>query len=138
VRESDAREKDVALKLVDRTEDIGRLRDEVLLAQEVTHRNVCRTYDLERAGGHWLVKMEYVRGETLASRVMRAPISVEDAVTVAQQIVEGLAAAHAKRVVHRDLKPENVMIEAGARSAEAMMGHPKDEGARREDHWPWR
>jgi Tol biopolymer transport system component len=107
---------DVALKLLTRnlegTAGFARLRDEVLLAQKVTHENVCRTYDLEEVDGQWLVKMEYVDGQTLAQLVARAPLAVGEAVRIARQIATGLAAAHEKGIVHRDLKPQNVMVEA--------------------------
>src|SRR5688572_15790944 len=67
-------EKEVALKFVHRDKAGGsggveKLRDEVTLAQQVTHQNVCRTYDLEDVEGAFLVKMEYVAGETLSRKL---------------------------------------------------------------------
>ena len=101
---------EVALKVV-RTGVGDVLRDEVRLAQKVTHRNVCRTYDLEEAGGHHFVKMEFVEGETLAARIARdGKLAIADAVRIALEIADGLAAAHAKGIVHRDLKPGNIML----------------------------
>jgi tRNA A-37 threonylcarbamoyl transferase component Bud32 len=108
--------KDVALKFVHPSlaSGIDRLRDEVLLAQKVTHRYVCRTYDLEEVDGQLLVKMEYVVGETLAALLRRRErLDVAAALAIARAIAEGLAAAHAEGVVHRDLKPHNVLIEEG-------------------------
>src|SRR5262249_33388430 len=103
---------EVALKKVVAAGDVlARLRDEVLLAQKVTHRNGCRTYDLEEIDGTWLVKMEYVAGATLAERMKQAPLPLATAVHVARAICAGLAAAHGQGVVHRDLKPQNIMIE---------------------------
>lgn len=106
-------EEDVALKIV-RGPVAGstQLRDEVRLAQKVTHENVCRTYDLEDVEGLHLVKMEYVDGETLAVRLAREPrgMPIREALRIARAVAAGLAAAHAKRIVHRDLKPGNVMI----------------------------
>jgi serine/threonine protein kinase len=110
--------KEVALKFLDERRADGavafeRLCDEVLLAQEVSHRNVCRTYDLEEIGDRWVVKMEYVDGETLAQRIARdGPLDVAEALVIARQIVEGLGAAHERGVIHRDLKPHNVLLEA--------------------------
>src|SRR5262249_31872845 len=107
--------KEVALKLVDeRAGSLERLRDEVLLAQEVSHKNVCRTYDLEEIEGRWLVKIEYVDGQTLAEKVKTAgPLPVAEAQAIAGQVALGLAAAHERGVVHRDLKPQNILIERG-------------------------
>ena len=102
---------DVALKVV--REDIAdkTLRDEVRLAQKVTHPNVCRTYDLEDVGGHAFVKMEYVAGETLSARLKRTgKLPIAEAIWVARGIAEGLVAAHVQGIVHRDLKPGNVML----------------------------
>ena len=101
---------EVALKVV-RGVGIDTLRDEVRLAQKVTHTNVCRTYDLEEAGGHHFVKMEFVDGETLAARIARTgKLAVDEAVRIARAIADGLGAAHAKGIVHRDLKPGNIML----------------------------
>jgi len=107
--------KEVALKLVP-PELAGKagletLRREVLLAQQVTHRNVCRIYDLEEVEGRWMIKMEYIAGETLAERVAPGRLSIVESVAIGRQIADGLGAAHQQGVVHRDLKPSNVMIE---------------------------
>jgi len=101
---------EIALKIV-RSAAVDTLRDEVRLAQKVTHPNVCRTYDLEVIDGQQLVKMEYVAGETLALRLERdGRLAIAEAVRIARAVAEGLAAAHANGVVHRDLKPGNVML----------------------------
>jgi protein kinase-like protein/WD40 repeat protein len=111
---------EVALKLVhyqsrDESHGLAVLRDEVRLAQRVTHRNVCRTFDLEEVDGRWLVKMEYVRGRTLSERLAaESRLSVAEALTIARGVAAGLGAAHATGVVHRDLKPQNVLLEEGS------------------------
>jgi len=106
----------VALKLVAgdvsaNPRELKRLRDEVVLAQKVTHPNVCRTYDLEEIDGLFLIKMEIVEGESLAHRLRAGRLEIAEVVRIARQIVRGLAAAHRQGVIHRDLKPQNVMIE---------------------------
>ncbi len=122
--------KEVALKVVrrkllDRGRSLEALRDEVLLAQQVTHRNVCRIYDLERlerVGGEplWVIKMEYVEGSTLGERVKGGPLEIEEVLPIARAICAGLGAAHAQGVVHRDLKPQNVMVESATRRVVLM------------------
>ena len=107
----------VALKLLkpeiaSDLEVIERFRNEIKLARQVSHRHVCRMYDL---GEEWLtiyISMEYVAGEDLKSFIRRSGHLTEaKAVGLARQIAEGLAEAHRLGVVHRDLKPQNVMID---------------------------
>jgi tetratricopeptide (TPR) repeat protein len=111
-------DRDVALKVVRGAHATAAgLRDEVRVAQQVTHRNVCRTYDLEVVDGHHLVKMELIEGETLAARLARGPrLPLAEVVAIARQLAAGLAAAHAVGVIHRDLKPANVMLAADGRA----------------------
>ena len=108
--------KPVALKLIagdvsNNPAELKRLRDEVLLAQKVTHPAVCRTYDLEEIDGLWLIKMEVVDGESLAHRMRAGRLAIDEVRRIAYEIMRGLAAAHRQGVIHRDLKPQNVMIE---------------------------
>src|SRR6185295_2384863 len=91
---------------------LAQFHNEVRVARTITHRNVCRTYDIGDAEGRPFLTMEYVDGEDLASllkRIGRFP--QEKALEVARQICAGLAAAHERGVLHRDLKPANVMID---------------------------
>jgi serine/threonine-protein kinase len=91
---------------------LGRFRQEVRMAREVTHPNVCRVYDLGEADGEPYISMEYIDGEnlkTLLGRIGRLPS--DKAVQSARQLCAGLAAAHVKGVLHRDLKPANVMLD---------------------------
>src|SRR5579871_422849 len=76
------------------------------------HPNVCQVYDV---GPNYLV-MELVAGETLASRIKKGPLGMEQTLRYGAQIADALAAAHSKGIVHRDLKPANIMInKAGAK-----------------------
>ena len=110
-------EEDVALKLLnpevssDKT-TIARFRNELKLARKISHKNVCRMFDLNEEGDTQYITMEYVPGEDLKSSVSRiGHLSVGKAVSVAKQICEGLKEAHQLGVVHRDLKPQNIMID---------------------------
>jgi len=93
------------------------LLDEVKLARQVTHPNVCRVFDVGEWEGIPFLSMEYVDGEDLRSlrrRIGRLP--QERAIEIARQLASGLAAAHRQGILHRDLKPENVMIDAAGRA----------------------
>ncbi|PRQ05639.1 serine/threonine-protein kinase [Enhygromyxa salina] len=109
----------VALKLLDATiaspEAIERFRREVRLARRVTHRNAARTYDLGEHQSWRFLTMEYVDGESLRTFLGRQRLSCGRAVEFAQQMAEGLAAAHEAGVIHRDLKPANVLVERSGR-----------------------
>lgn len=91
---------------------IDRFRNELKLARKVTHKNVCRMFDLNEENSTHYITMEYVQGENLKSMLkMTKLLSVGSAVGIAKQICEGLNEAHSLGVVHRDLKPSNIMID---------------------------
>jgi predicted Ser/Thr protein kinase len=93
-------------------EMLARLRSEVRIARRVSHRNVCRVYDIGEAEGIEYISMEYVDGEDLASLLKRiGRLPPDKALDVARRVCAGLAAAHEKGVLHRDLKPANVMLD---------------------------
>jgi serine/threonine protein kinase len=105
----------VAIKLLrsGHNEDLGTLSEEVKLARQVTHPNVCRVFDLAIHEGTQFLTMEYVAGDHLGSLLRRVGrLAPERANDVAQQICAGLHAAHQQGVLHRDLKPANVLIDA--------------------------
>src|SRR5437868_1768941 len=107
----------VALKLLPEhlAHDPARLaqfHNEVRVARTISHRNVCRTYDIGDDDGRPFLTMEYVDGEDLGSLLRRIGRFPQDkAIEVARQICAGVAAAHERGVLHRDLKPANVMID---------------------------
>jgi len=95
---------------------LGRLLNEVRVARQVAHPNVCRVYDVAVADKLHFISMEYVDGEdleTLLHRIGRLPR--EKALQISREICAGLAAIHDQGIVHRDLKPANVMIDGRGR-----------------------
>ena len=92
--------------------DLALFHNELRIARQVSHKNVCRLYDLGEADGRRFLTMEYVDGEDLASLLRRiGRIPQDKAIELARQLCAGLAAAHERGVLHRDLKPANVMID---------------------------
>jgi serine/threonine protein kinase/Tol biopolymer transport system component len=92
--------------------EVERFKQEVRLARKVTHRNVCRTYELLRFDDTVVISMEYVDGESLRAILDRSSgVRLRRGLEWAVQICEALAAAHAQNVVHRDLKPENIFVD---------------------------
>ncbi|MFL6331859.1 MAG: protein kinase domain-containing protein [Pyrinomonadaceae bacterium] len=91
---------------------LARFRREVRVARQISHRNICRVYDIGEAEGQQFLSMEYVRGEELSSVLKRfGRLPSDKAAEIARQLCAGLAAAHEAGVLHRDLKPSNVMID---------------------------
>ena len=91
---------------------IERFRNEIRLALDITHKNVCRTHALERFNGTIVISMEYVEGETLRSILDRVKgVSAPQGLVWTQEICDALETAHERKIVHRDLKPENIMID---------------------------
>jgi hypothetical protein len=91
---------------------LARFHREVRVARQISHKNVCRVYDIGELDGHHYLSMEFIKGEELSSLLRRiGRLPSDKAVQIARQICAGLAAAHDSGVVHRDLKPANVMID---------------------------
>ena len=91
---------------------IDRFRNELRIARDISHKNICRMYDLGREAGNYFITMEYVSGEDLKSFIRRArQLVVGTAILISKQVCDGLAEAHRAGVVHRDLKPGNIMID---------------------------
>src|SRR4029434_7584767 len=88
-----------------------RFKQELLLARQVTHRNVVRIHDLGEIDGIKYITMSYIEGSDLSTVLRDRKLTVPEVLAIARQIAAGLQAAHEAGVVHRDLKPANVMIE---------------------------
>jgi len=106
----------IALKLLnpevaaDKT-TVERFRNELKFTRKITHKNVCRMYDLNKEKENYYITMEYMPGEDLKSSLRRVgQLSAGKAIFIATQVCEGLVEAHRLGVVHRDLKPQNIMI----------------------------
>jgi tetratricopeptide (TPR) repeat protein/predicted Ser/Thr protein kinase len=113
----------VALKVIRRdlagSEDVlRRFRQELVLARQITNRNVVRIYDLGIADGVRFITMEFIEGQELADLLRsKGRLPPKEAAEIMLQVCRGLAAAHGEGVVHRDLKPQNVMIDRQGRAA---------------------
>jgi serine/threonine protein kinase len=105
----------VALKILpeefaENPERLARFEREAKVLASLNHPNIAIIHGKEESEGRHFLVMELVEGDTLADRIARGPIAIEEALKMAHQIAEGLEAAHEKNVIHRDLKPANVKI----------------------------
>ena len=89
---------------------LARFEREAKVLASLSHPHIAALYGFEEADGRHLLLMELVEGETLAERLMRGPMTVDEALESAQQIADALESAHEKGIVHRDLKPANVKL----------------------------
>ena len=95
---------------------IDRFKQELLLATQVTHKNVIRIYDLSEAEGMKFITMEYVEGEDLRGLMQqKKKLAPEEAVEIMLQVCRALEAAHSVGIIHRDLKPQNIMRDKAGR-----------------------
>ncbi len=95
---------------------LARFKQELVLARQVTHRNIIRIYDLNEADGVKFITMEFIEGEDLRTILLgQGKLSPEEGVDIMLQACAGLQAAHAEGVIHRDLKPSNIMRDGSGR-----------------------
>ncbi len=107
--------RDVAIKVLPElvaqdAERLGRFEREAKLLASLNHPNIAAVLGVEQSGSVRALVMELVEGETLAERLQRGALDVDDTVAIARQIAEALEEAHEKGIVHRDLKPQNVKL----------------------------
>jgi serine/threonine protein kinase len=105
----------VAIKVLPDTfahhpERLARFEREAKTLAALNHPNIAAIYGLERSDGVTALVMEFVEGPTLADRIAQGPIPVDEALSIARQIAEGVEAAHEQSIIHRDLKPANVKV----------------------------
>ena len=115
-------ERQVALKLIRsdlaaNPEILKRFKQELILARQITHKNVIRIFDLGQADGFKFITMDYIEGEDLQSLLRRKKkLEPAEAVNIIAQTCRALEAAHAEGVIHRDLKPQNIMLDKRGRA----------------------
>jgi Tol biopolymer transport system component len=107
--------REVAIKILPEefsrdSDRVSRFQREAEVLASLNHPNIAAIHDVEETNGTRYLVLELVGGETLADRLMRGPIPLDEAVQVARQIVDALEAAHERGIVHRDLKPGNIKI----------------------------
>ena len=108
-------ERSVAIKvlapqLAENPDHRQRLEREAKAVSSLSHPNICRLYDVGHENGVDFLVMEFIDGETLADRLARGPLPVEEVLRFGVQIADALERAHKQGIVHRDLKPGNIML----------------------------
>ena len=104
----------IAPEIASHPKAIERFKAELRLARKITHKNVCRVYDLSQFGNIHALSMEFIEGETLRQILRRnETLSVRHGLKLIRQVINALDEAHRQGVVHRDLKPENILVSSG-------------------------
>jgi len=128
--------RDVALKVLPDTfaadpERMARFRREAQVLASLNHPNIGAIYGLEEVEGIHALVLELVRGPTLADRIGKGPLAIDEAMPIALQIARALESAHEQGIIHRDLKPENIKFTADGQVkvldfglAKALEGEP--------------
>jgi serine/threonine-protein kinase len=107
--------RDVALKILPEAfaldgDRLARFRREAQVLASLNHPHIAAIYGFEDSGTTHALVLELVDGPTLADRIAKSPLSIDEALPIAKQIAEALEAAHEQGIVHRDLKPANIKI----------------------------
>ena len=87
-----------------------RFEREARLASALDHPNICGIFDIGESNGLYYIVMPYVEGRTLKQIISKQPLEILSALSIAIQIADAIAAAHARGIVHRDIKPSNVIV----------------------------
>jgi tetratricopeptide (TPR) repeat protein len=112
----------VALKLIRpelarNPEMLRRFKQELILARQVTHKNVIRIFDLGQSSGIKFITMDFVEGRDLRHLLLeKGKFSADEAARIMLQICRALEAAHNEGVIHRDLKPQNIMVDSSGKA----------------------
>ena len=115
-------ERQVAIKVIRadmaaNPEILRRFKQELILARQITHKNVIRIFDLGQADGIKFITMEYIEGENLQAVLrQKKKLAPAEAASILAQVCRALEAAHNEGVIHRDLKPQNIMLDKTGRA----------------------
>jgi tRNA A-37 threonylcarbamoyl transferase component Bud32/tetratricopeptide (TPR) repeat protein len=90
---------------------LARMRREVAVARDATSPRLVKLYDIGEDGPHTFITMELVEGRSLRDRIAEGPLSLDEVVAVADQVLEALQILHAEGIIHRDLKPANILVD---------------------------
>ena len=124
----------VALKILpeafaDDPDRLARFQREAQILASLNHPNIGTIYGLEEAEDVRALVLELVEGPTLADRIARGPIPIDEALPIAKQIAEALEAAHEAGIIHRDLKPANIKVrDDGTNPAVELVGRRTNVG----------
>jgi Tol biopolymer transport system component len=126
--------REVAIKILPRAfitdpERLARFDREARVLAALNHPHIAAIYGIEQTGAGPALVLEMVDGPTLEQRIREGPLAVDEALSIARQIADALAAAHAKGIVHRDLKPANVKLTAAGLVKVLDFGLAKADGA---------
>ena len=95
---------------------LARFKQELILARQITHKNVIRIFDLGTHEGVKFITMEYVEGRDLSRVLEERRCTPDESARIVRQVCSALEAAHSENVIHRDLKPQNIMIDEAGRA----------------------
>jgi hypothetical protein len=123
-------DREVAVKLIQGSHPqlVRRFEREGRLLAGLEHENIVRVYDLGEIDSVPYLVLEYVRGQTLASRLAHGRPTMVEAAGIGLDILKGVQEAHRRGIVHRDLKPANVFLDAAGRARVADFGLARGTG----------
>jgi serine/threonine protein kinase len=111
------------------TEARARFLREAQAAAALDNPHVCTVYEAGEHEGRAYIAMAFIEGLSLKERIAQGPLTIDEVLTFSRQIAEGLAEAHARRVVHRDIKPANIMLASGRHAKITDFGLARVEGS---------